>query len=108
MSSIKVIFGAGSAGSWGSDVEGPKVVDVLEEFGVDKLDTARIYGPSEELIGKRGVTARVSIDTKHPGGFGKNTPATKENILEVAKISFGLLKTDQVRIGAVQSCFGFC
>ena len=96
MSSVNIIYGAGSAGSWGNEVEGPQVASVLEEFGVKTIDTARIYGPSEELIGKRGVAARFKIDTKHPGGFARNTPATKENVLQVAETSFALLKTSKV------------
>lgn len=96
MAGINVIYGAGSAGSWGNEVEGPQVLDVLEELGVSKIDTARIYGPSEQLLGERGAAARIALDTKHPGGFARETRATKENILEVAKTSFELLKTDQV------------
>jgi aryl-alcohol dehydrogenase-like predicted oxidoreductase len=96
MAGIQVIYGAGSAGSWGSEVDGPKVLDALEEMGISKIDTARVYGPSEELLGQRGAAARIAIDTKHPGGFAKETRATKENVLEVAKRSFELLKTDQV------------
>ncbi|KAH8660458.1 NADP-dependent oxidoreductase domain-containing protein [Xylariales sp. PMI_506] len=98
MSGIQVLYGAGGAGSWPSEVDGPKVLDVLDEFGITKIDTARIYGPSEKLIGERGAAARIGIDTKHPGGFAKETRATKENVLEVAKISFDLLKTDQVDV----------
>ncbi|VUC25767.1 unnamed protein product [Clonostachys rosea] len=98
MSGLRVIYGAGSAGSWGSETEGPKVADVLQEFGVDKIDTARIYLKSEERIGQRGVAAKFKIDTKHPGGFARTTNATKENVLEVADISFGLLKTDKVEV----------
>lgn len=96
MSAVNIIYGAGSAGSWPSEIDGPKVLDVLEEFGIKIIDTARIYGPSEELLGIRGAATRVSIDTKHPGGFARTTPATTENILAVAKISFDLLQTNQV------------
>jgi hypothetical protein len=57
MAGVQVIYGAGSAGSWGSEVDGPKVLDVLEELGVTNIDTARIYGPSEQLLGQRGAAA---------------------------------------------------
>ncbi|KAK6083889.1 aldehyde reductase [Seiridium cupressi] len=98
MSCIKIIYGSGSAGSWRDEKEGSGVLNVLEEFGVDTIDTARIYASSEELIGKRGAADRFEIDTKHPGGFAQNTPATKENVIETAEVSLGLLKTDQVHI----------
>lgn len=94
MPGLRVIYGAGSAGSWRSETDGPKVAEVLQEFGVDKIDSARIYLKSEELIGERGVATKFKIDTKHPGGLTTN--ATKENVLAVADISFGLLKTDKV------------
>jgi diketogulonate reductase-like aldo/keto reductase len=95
MLGLRVIYGAGSAGSWRSETDGPKVAEVLQEFGVDKIDSARIYLQSEELIGERGVAAKFKIDTKHPGGFDEATNATRENVLAVADISFGLLKTDK-------------
>ncbi len=96
MPCLNIIYGAGSAGSWRNEVEGPEVLNALEEFGVGTIDSARMYPYSEKLLGKRGAAARFKIDTKHPGGFAKNAPATKENVLEVAETSFGLLKTDQV------------
>ncbi|CAG9990855.1 unnamed protein product [Clonostachys byssicola] len=98
MPGLRVIYGAGNAGSWRSETDGPKVAEVLQEFGVDKIDSARIYLQSEELIGQRGVAAKFKIDTKHPGGTAETTNATKENVLEVADISFGLLKTDKVDV----------
>jgi aflatoxin B1 aldehyde reductase len=99
MSSLYVIYGAGSgAGSWASEAAGPQVPGVLNEFGVETIDTARQYAGSEELIGKRGVASKFKIDTKHPGGFSRTTRANKENILEVAATSFRLLQTDQVGI----------
>lgn len=95
MSGIKVVFGTASA-LWSSDKTGPLVLDILEEAGVYNLDSARIYGDSEEVIGKRGVAKKFTVDTKHPGGLISEGAAAKEKILESANLSFKLLQTDQV------------
>jgi aflatoxin B1 aldehyde reductase len=98
MSCVQIIYGAASAGSWRSETDGPRVLDTLEEYGVKKVDTARIYLSSEELLGQRGAAARIAIDTKHPGGFSDGARATKDNVLSVAETSFQLLQTEQVDV----------
>lgn len=92
---MKIAFGAvGSA--WTSDDTGPQLLEILNKEGIRNIDTANVYGNSEELLGKRGAAQNFIIDTKHPGGW-RPDPATKQNIIEIAEKSLGLLQTDQVR-----------
>ncbi|KAF2172491.1 hypothetical protein M409DRAFT_17725 [Zasmidium cellare ATCC 36951] len=93
MSGIKVVFGCGGVnpGRGFSTEEAVKeAFDILEKGGCTILDTARLYGQSEEILGKAGAVKRFTVDTKTKGGF---TPggATKANIEAEAKQSKDLL-----------------
>ncbi|KAJ7723356.1 NADP-dependent oxidoreductase domain-containing protein [Mycena olivaceomarginata] len=61
-----------------------KAYKLLEEGGCDTVDTARLYGSSEEWIGKTGGGKRFTIDSKTPGGFAPGT-STSETIPQLAK-----------------------
>lgn len=87
---INIIYGVGG-GSWWCKVDGFKVFDLFEEFGVNKIDMVCIYGFSEEFFGRRGVIVRFFIDIKYFGGFGNNIFVIKDNILLVVKMSFYML-----------------
>ncbi len=55
MSGIKVIFGGGGLRPERGFPDGNAVreaLDVLEANGIDTIDTARLYGPSETLLGR--------------------------------------------------------
>ncbi|KAJ1555939.1 Aflatoxin B1 aldehyde reductase member 2 [Cladochytrium tenue] len=93
---VKIVFGT-YGDVWYSDANLAEAAAVLKEAGIRTLDSARAYGDSEAVIGRLGLPARFTVDTKHPGGFHP-LGATKESILEVAATSFGLLKTDQIDI----------
>ncbi|KAI8814989.1 NADP-dependent oxidoreductase domain-containing protein [Cladochytrium replicatum] len=94
MSAPKIVFGAN--GVW-SEAQANETMDILEAAGVKAFDTARGYGSSEELIGKHSVGKRFVVDTKHPGGVAPGG-ATRQSILDLAKISFDFLKIDQVDV----------
>ncbi|KAJ7167040.1 NADP-dependent oxidoreductase domain-containing protein [Mycena filopes] len=70
---------------------------LLEAGGVDTIDTARLYGPSEEWIGKTGGGKRFTIDTKTPGGFIPGD-STGESIPVHAKESVERLGVDKVDV----------
>ncbi|KAL4926139.1 aldo/keto reductase family protein [Aspergillus undulatus] len=97
---VKLVFGSGTFGS-DTDFEGhePKVeaLSILQAEGVKSIDTAAIYGDSEEILGRLAAYKTHTIDTKYPGGFGP-TPSTKDAILAVANESFKKLQTDQVDV----------
>ncbi|KAI9326451.1 NADP-dependent oxidoreductase domain-containing protein [Zopfochytrium polystomum] len=94
---LKIVFGA--AGQlWNNPDNVPAVLKLLADAGIRNIDSARRYGPSEKIIGDHAVAATLTVDTKHPGGMQVPGGATKESILEVAAVSFDLLKTEQVDI----------
>ena len=72
---------------------------VLKKDGVKNIDTAQLYGDSEEMLGEVGAAKEFIIDTKAKGGFAPGSP-TKENIIKDAKESMKKLGTEQVRIPA--------
>jgi len=97
---IKVVFG-GAMVSKGRAFEDEKsikeLLELLKKEGVKNIDTAQLYGESEELLGEAGAAKEFIIDTKAKGGFAPGSP-TKENIINDAKESMKKLATDKVDI----------
>ncbi|KAK4964222.1 hypothetical protein LTR66_012411 [Elasticomyces elasticus] len=99
-SGIKAAFGGAmiSSGRPFDSVEKLKeVFGVLEKYGVKIIDTAQLYGDSEELLGQAKAGSRFTIDTKAKGGFAAGS-GTKENIISEAKESIRKLGVDKVDI----------
>lgn len=63
---------------------------ILEAGDCNIVDTATLYGKSEEFLGKAGVAGKFTVDTKHIGGF-KPGNATKENAIADAENSRKML-----------------
>ncbi|KAF7347297.1 Aldehyde reductase [Mycena venus] len=85
--SIKAVFGGAPVGAGKSfpDEESiEQVYKLLEEGGCDTIDTARLYGNSEEWLGKTNAGKRFTIDSKTPGGFVAGS-STSETIPQHAK-----------------------
>ncbi|KAI8802049.1 NADP-dependent oxidoreductase domain-containing protein [Cladochytrium replicatum] len=98
MSTVKLVFGAAGDLWCNADVaQAQEVMNVLELLGIRAMDTARLYGSSEEQVGKYHAGARFAISTKHPGGVIPQG-STSESIREVGKQSFDLLQVDQVDV----------
>lgn len=98
MTGIKVVFGGAgiSEGRPFSSVEDVKeVLTVLKENGVDTVDTAQLYGTSEELLGKASAAESFTIDTKATGGFVAGS-GTKDGITTGVKESLRKLGTKKV------------
>jgi aryl-alcohol dehydrogenase-like predicted oxidoreductase len=83
--SVKAVFGGAALGgpSFPDEESIEKAYKLLEEGGCDTIDTARLYGNSEERLGKAGAGKRFTIDSKTPGGFAPR--GTGETILQHAK-----------------------
>lgn len=64
--------------------------DIMEKGDCKTVDTAALYGQSEELLGKAGVGKRFTVDTKHKGGFQPGY-AKKENVIADAENSKKML-----------------
>ncbi|KAI8814990.1 NADP-dependent oxidoreductase domain-containing protein [Cladochytrium replicatum] len=97
MTAPKLVFGAYNDLFNTDDCPAKDIMELLDSAGIKVFDTARMYGSSEELIGKNSVGERFIVDTKHPGGLAPGG-ATRQSILDLAKTSFEFLKMDQVDV----------
>ncbi|KAI1776452.1 aldehyde reductase [Hypoxylon cercidicola] len=96
----QLIFGAAMISSDSGFDTTEKVqsfLDTLLGLGIDTLDTAFIYGDSEEQLGKANASARFLIDTKFPGGFVSDS-SSKDKVIETGQLSLQRLKTDSVNV----------
>jgi len=95
MSGIKVVFGSAGVNpgaAFGSPEALQDVFDVLEKGNVKNIDTAALYGQSEEILGKAGAGKRFTLDTKLKGGFGNGS--SKDVIQSEATNSKKMLGVD--------------
>lgn len=90
---IKIIFGGLVPGRPVDEVN--QFLSKLQEHGVKNIDTAQLYGNSEELLGQAGAPSRFIVDTKHIGGF-EGGQSTKDQVIARAEKSLENLKTDNV------------
>jgi aflatoxin B1 aldehyde reductase len=100
MSGIQTIFGGAQfqrEGRFADPSTLLKVYDALEEAGVRKIDTAHIYGASEEILGQTGGSKRFEIDTKAPGGLIPGS-MTAQGVQGFAHTSKNLLDVEQVDV----------
>ncbi|KAJ3040195.1 hypothetical protein HDV00_011291 [Rhizophlyctis rosea] len=89
-----IVFGGGAF--WdGNEETGKTWLQTLERLGITHIDTARIYGESETVLGNLGAPKKFNIDTKVP--FGPKAQ-TKEAVFAAQKASFSNLKVDKVDI----------
>ncbi|KAJ3145399.1 hypothetical protein HDU86_000920 [Geranomyces michiganensis] len=104
-----LVFGAALFNGDTSFSNGQPIPDLIQSFfttftelGIDTIDTAVIYGQSEELLGNAQVTKKFKVDTKLPGGFGPNE-STRDVVVKTAKESLARLKTSQVDVYYIHS-----
>ncbi|KAJ7167111.1 aldehyde reductase [Mycena filopes] len=99
----KLVFGGGPLGPdskfpyFPDEASIAEVYRLLEAGGIDTIDTARMYGVSEEWIGKTGGGKRFVIDTKTPGGLNPGD-STSVNIPVHARESVERLGVDQIDV----------
>lgn len=91
---IKIAFG-GATWLFSPVEEVSQWLKLLEEAGIERIDTAELYGGSEETMGKAGAASKFTVDTKSPGGF-IDKPCTKDIIVENCKASLRKLNTNSV------------
>jgi aflatoxin B1 aldehyde reductase len=89
-----IVFGAASF-SEGSNTAVEEVLQALDQEGITAIDTAQIYGISEQLLGETKAASRFVIDTKHCGGFAAGQ-STKEKVIAGAEESLKKLQTEKV------------
>ncbi|KAJ5091010.1 hypothetical protein N7532_009694 [Penicillium argentinense] len=98
--SLTVIFGAAGFNEEGGQrtaIEVEEVLQALKQECITTIDTAQIYGSSEELLGQTNAAACFVIDTKHCGGFAPGN-STKEKVIAGAEKSLKKLQTAKVNI----------
>lgn len=78
--------------------EAKKLLDAVKENGVTHLDTAQLYGESENFLGELEAAKTFNIDTKAKGGFDENNSLIPDNLYKNAHTSLERLKTKQVDI----------
>lgn len=94
MAGITPVFGGGAVRperALGDPKVLPELFKVLAEGGCKNIDTAALYGASEELLGGAKVGDKFIVDTKAKGGFGGSGHSTKENIVAEAENSKKML-----------------
>ena len=100
MPGIPNVFGGAGVNEgrgWSTPESLGPLFDALEKGDCPTIDTATLYGKSEEILGQAGAPKRFTIDTKTIGGF-KPGNATKENVIADAENSKKMLGTKQVDI----------
>ena len=100
---LNTVLGAASFGSWGdiptiqdpADVQ--KFLDFFKQNGFNQLDTARIYGTSEAILGSLDVEKQeIIVDTKVESfSPGAHSP---DNLRASVKKSLEDLKVKKVHI----------
>lgn len=89
MTGIKSVFGGAGIreGSSYANEDGLKqLFKILKQYEVTTIDTAQLYGISEETLGKAKAGDQFIVDTKATGGFVAGS-GTKSGIIEGVKES---------------------
>ncbi|KAK0100780.1 hypothetical protein ONS95_007229 [Cadophora gregata] len=91
----KIVFGAAGVAAFSTE-QLNEIFDILEKHNAKEIDTARLYGPSEGILGKAGAPKRFTISTKALGF----TPGAmdKKGVIESIETSFKELQVEQVDI----------
>lgn len=93
-SGIKIVYGPATLQGVGT-LE--KSFDIIEAAGIKELDTARMYGRSEEHLGNAKAADRFAISTKAKGGFVAGS-LKKEAVLADMAESLKLLGVEKVAL----------
>ena len=97
-SPIEIVYGAAGLGNKdkykGLDDIQP-YFDVLDKQGVEKIDTAHLYGNSETYLGQVGAGKKYTFDTKWIAGWTPGS-ANKDEIISTAQRSLKTLGTQKV------------
>ena len=94
----KIVYGAAGIGSRDPFVTDEGINDLfatLDKHNVTILDTARLYGPSEQRLGEVKAGSKYTIDSKWVGGWSPGS-ATEENIVSSAEESIKKLGIKKV------------
>lgn len=101
MTTPKLIFGAGlftkdQGYNSVNDVEPWLEVLLESKHLVSEIDTALLYQPSEEYLGRLQFGSHFAISTKLPGVAKPDQPATKATVIAQTNESLSKLGVEQV------------
>ncbi|TFA98432.1 Aflatoxin B1 aldehyde reductase member 3 [Trichoderma ghanense] len=100
VSKPRLVFGTAgidTGGAFPTVEHAIEVLDAVEKAGIKQLDTAQLYGISEEVLGKVKAAERFTIDTKHIGGW-KPGESSREKVVARGLESLRRLGVDKVNI----------
>lgn len=98
VSKPRLVFGTAgidTGGAFPTAELATELLDAVEQAGIKQLDTAQLYGISEEILGKIKAAERFTIDTKHIGGW-KPGESTREKVVARGLESLRRLGVDKV------------
>lgn len=103
---LEVVFGGAQFGNTPADSELSneqgvvQIFDLLKSHNCRQIDSARLYGASEEFLGRvgAGTVHGFTIDTKWVGGFMTTPSSSREQIVADAKDSLAKLGIPKVNI----------
>ncbi|KAL7943711.1 NADP-dependent oxidoreductase domain-containing protein [Trichoderma barbatum] len=96
----RLVFGAASINTdsaFPTAEQAAELLDVIDKVGIKQIDTAQLYGISEQILGELKASSRFTIDTKHIGGWllGQSSRA---RVVERGLESLQKLGMDKVHI----------
>jgi aflatoxin B1 aldehyde reductase len=97
---VKIVMGAAGFGNrdpYTKEEDIKEFFATLKAHGIDTIDTAQLYGKSEEKLGEANAGADFILDTKWAGGFGPEG-SVEELIIKKGKESIEKLKVKQVSL----------
>ncbi|EHK16188.1 uncharacterized protein TRIVIDRAFT_64999 [Trichoderma virens Gv29-8] len=96
----RLVFGTANintGASFPTAEQASELLDVVEKVGIKQLDTAQLYGTSEEILGDIKASSRFTIDTKHIGGWVPGQ-SSRARVVERGLESLQKLGVDKVYI----------
>ncbi|RFU77872.1 alcohol dehydrogenase [Trichoderma arundinaceum] len=96
----RLIFGVANVtgdGAFRTTEQATELLDVVEKEGIKQLDTAQLYGTSEQILGEIKAPSRFIIDTKHIGGWTPGS-SSREEVVKRGLDSLKKLGVDKVNI----------
>ncbi|KAL7931774.1 Aldo/keto reductase [Trichoderma chlorosporum] len=96
----RIIFGTApfdSGSAFPTAQVASEALDVVEKLGIKQLDTAQLYGTSEQILGELKAPSRFIIDTKHIGGWLAGE-SSRARVVERGLESLQKLGVDKVHI----------
>ncbi|KAL2827158.1 putative aldehyde reductase [Aspergillus cavernicola] len=97
---IKIVYGGGTFSAdtnWSTPEAVKEVLEILDEHGVNHIDTAQSYPNSEELLGRADAASRFLIATKDIGALAGGT-ASKQDVIVRGEASLKKLNMDKLDI----------